>query len=471
MGMGAGGGGGQSGGMVVGGPSPSSAMFAGVLQSQAAQAAADAAKRQTNEAINLIRQNYTSAYQSLKPYTSQGITALSELNKYMGLQQYNPGTAPVAPEIPTLESLGKRIPRSELIQAAMNYSTIGKSSGGDMFVQYTGPGVSTTSRGPGGFSNSPRFGSDNAYMNPASILNNPQAEQGLRNMLAQEQMEQAMESYNAKLNQYNNEMDLYNQAKRLYDANPAAYTAEQVQEKLMAQPGVAFQYNQGLDAIQRAASARGMLGSGRLLQSLADYGQGMASQQYGETLSRLAGLVQMGQQAATNQASGAMNLGNSTGQLTQNLGDTIANSYLARGNALSQAVLSANQEYKVIGGGGGGGGGLGGLGSLLGGAASLIGSGSGGSGLMGLFSSKTLKNKTKSVSTEEILDRVSQLNIDQWKYKGIEQEHIGPYAEEFKELFGVGDGKTINMIDLFGVLLGSIKELNNKIEAIQKEAK
>jgi hypothetical protein len=262
------------------------------------------------------------------------------------------------------------------------------------------------------------------------------------------------------MDMYNQQMDVYNYAKDLSD-DYAPMTAQQVQEKLMNQPGVGFQYNQGLDAIQRAASSKGMLGSGRLLQSLVDYGQGMAAQQYGDTLSRLAGMVQLGANAAGQQSQGFQQLGGSVAGLKQNLGDTLANSYLAQGNALSQAMLAANQQYKVVGQQDSGGGGMGGIGSLLGGLGSLASS--------GLFSSKSLKDKVSTPSTQEILDKVKSLQIDKWKYHGINEEHIGPYAEEFAEKFGVGDGRTINLIDYMGVLLGAVKELSAKVDELTKE--
>ncbi len=59
----------------------------------------------------------------------------------------------------------------------------------------------------------------------------------------------------------------------------------------------------------------------------------------------------------------------------------------------------------------------------------------------------------------KILDKLKQLQINTWHYKGDSVKHIGPMAEQFRELFGVGDGVTINLIDVVGVLLGSMKEL------------
>lgn len=48
-----------------------------------------------------------------------------------------------------------------------------------------------------------------------------------------------------------------------------------------------FRFNQGQQAIERSAAAKGMLNSGNTLAELARYGQGMASEEYGNEFNRL----------------------------------------------------------------------------------------------------------------------------------------------------------------------------------------
>jgi len=48
-----------------------------------------------------------------------------------------------------------------------------------------------------------------------------------------------------------------------------------------------FAFDQGQQAIERSAAAKGMLNSGNILAELAKYGQGMASQQYDKEADRL----------------------------------------------------------------------------------------------------------------------------------------------------------------------------------------
>jgi hypothetical protein len=488
MGMGGGEGGG-GGGVVVSGPKPWASTVAGNYQARAAQAAAAAATSQTNVAIDMIRSQYRNAMTTLKPYTQEGIQALNQWNQYMGLKAYDPGAAPIKPTVEsTQEKLGlsnadavryvqqnmldyQNIPVTEAFRAAGGgeIGSIITPNGIEEFDNRTF--VGTTVYDPITGEQYQIGYKDSVYATPSATQlltsgatyggpNQGNTEALTKNILAH----LSKATYQGDLEDYNANIGNYTYAKNLKDQYDAEgpMTGDQVAAKLAQAPGYQFQMGQGIDAIQRAASAKGMMGSGRLLQSLVDYGQGMASQSYGDTLSRLAQMAGAGQQAASQQATAQTNMGNLNGQLSANLGDTIANSYLSSGNALSQALVAGNQQHQVFGGGGGGGG-LGGLGSALGGMGSLISAGS------GLFSSKTLKDKVSTPTKNEILARVKELNIDVWKYKDIEVNHIGPYAEEFKEQFGVGDGKTINIIDALGVLFASVKELSHKLDNINKE--
>jgi hypothetical protein len=59
----------------------------------------------------------------------------------------------------------------------------------------------------------------------------------------------------------------------------------------------------------------------------------------------------------------------------------------------------------------------------------------------------------------DLLNKLEQLQINTWNYKNDPVRHIGPMAEQFHKLFDVGDGMTINVIDVMGVLLGAMREL------------
>jgi hypothetical protein len=93
---------------------------------------------------------------------------------------------------------------------------------------------------------------------------------------------------------------------------------------IVTDPAYQFRMAEGQKALERSASARGMLNSGGALRGLARYSQGLASEEYGNRWNRLASLAGYGQTAA-------QNLGALGGQTANNMG----NLYGAMGNAQS----------------------------------------------------------------------------------------------------------------------------------------
>ena len=67
-------------------------------------------------------------------------------------------------------------------------------------------------------------------------------------------------------------------------------------------PGYQFRLDQGLEAMERSAAARGMLMSGATGESLQRYGQDYASLEFDKSLNRMSNLAQFGQAADTNLA-------------------------------------------------------------------------------------------------------------------------------------------------------------------------
>lgn len=96
-----------------------------------------------------------------------------------------------------------------------------------------------------------------------------------------------------------------------------------------ADPGYQFRMQQGLQALQGSAAARGGLLSGAALKGIEQYGQGLASQEYGNAFNRfqeqgtnrfnrLASLAGLGQQATQfTGAQGAQAAGQAGNYLTQ----------------------------------------------------------------------------------------------------------------------------------------------------------
>lgn len=87
-------------------------------------------------------------------------------------------------------------------------------------------------------------------------------------------------------------------------------------------------------------------------------------------------------------------------------------------------------------------------------------------------SSRDFKENIDSVNTDDILSKINQLDISEWNYinEGTSVKHIGPIAEDFYSIFGVGnDNKHISTIDPAGVALAGIKALSKQVEDLKSQ--
>jgi len=86
-----------------------------------------------------------------------------------------------------------------------------------------------------------------------------------------------------------------------------------------------------------------------------------------------------------------------------------------------------------------------------------------------------MKENFKAVDRAAILDKIASLDISEWNYKSESDNvrHIGPTAQDFHALFGVGtDNKSISTIDPAGIALAAIQELHKRtqrIDALESE--
>jgi trimeric autotransporter adhesin len=86
------------------------------------------------------------------------------------------------------------------------------------------------------------------------------------------------------------------------------------------------------------------------------------------------------------------------------------------------------------------------------------------------------KEDFTDLNSTDLLQKIVQLNIQRWKYKGTNEYHIGPTAQDFYKLFGLGvDDKGISTVDPAGIALAAIQEQqriidkqNEQIERLQK---
>jgi trimeric autotransporter adhesin len=99
------------------------------------------------------------------------------------------------------------------------------------------------------------------------------------------------------------------------------------------------------------------------------------------------------------------------------------------------------------------------------GAANQTASWTPGSGGWTFPSDRNLKENFNHVDTGAVLERISRLPITEWNYKGYEQRHIGPMAQDFHALFPLNESDTtLNEADLHGVALAAIQGLNDKLK-------
>jgi hypothetical protein len=128
----------------------------------------------------------------------------------------------------------------------------------------------------------------------------------------------------------------FNQAATL-GSGPGAQAA------LAATPGYQFALNQGLQATQNSAAARGLGVSGAALKGAATYATGLADQTYTNQFNKL---INLGQNALTTNASREGNITNtfnrlaSTEQIGENAAASTGTSGASLGNAAANATLA-----------------------------------------------------------------------------------------------------------------------------------
>lgn len=127
-------------------------------------------------------------------------------------------------------------------------------------------------------------------------------------------------------------------------------------------PDYKFRFDQGRMALENSAAAKGNLLSGNFAKGITDYGQGMASTEFGNYYNRLFGQAQIGAGVASNAANNATVMSGQIGQSYGNIGQANASGWVGGANAFSGAAqnfLLANALNRSSYGGGSGGGSVG----------------------------------------------------------------------------------------------------------------
>lgn len=84
------------------------------------------------------------------------------------------------------------------------------------------------------------------------------------------------------------------------------------------------------------------------------------------------------------------------------------------------------------------------------------------------LSSKKYKDDHGTEDSEDSLDAIRRIPVKRWNYKGDSEEHVGPMAEDYAEETGRGDGNSINVADMLGTMMNSIKALDKKVSGLRR---
>jgi len=82
--------------------------------------------------------------------------------------------------------------------------------------------------------------------------------------------------------------------------------------------------------------------------------------------------------------------------------------------------------------------------------------------------SRTYKNLEGEEKNDLALEKLLAVAVYRWSYKGLEEDlHVGPMAEDWQAATGLGDGKTINLIDYCGTLHAAVRALASKVAELE----
>jgi hypothetical protein len=213
---------------------------------------------------------------------------------------------------------------------------------------------------------------------------------------------------------------------------------------MQADPGYQFRMQQGQNAIERSAAARGSLNSGATLKALTDYGQNMGSQEYQNAYNRF----NNDQSNRFNRLSSIAGIGQTANSQVVNAGENYANqvsgNQIAMGNARSaNQIAGANQQSNTLG---------------------QIGS------IVALASDERAKTNIQPISQTDLSEMKSHLKAFRFNYKEDKfgsGDWIGVMAQDLQKS---KLGKTLVFEDSDGVLKVDMKKAISFILATMAEA-
>jgi len=160
---------------------------------------------------------------------------------------------------------------------------------------------------------------------------------------------------------YQNGLWANNRLAALLNPNGGANTQFQFNaQDLQNDPSYAFRMQQGVRALDNSGAARGMSNSGAQLKALTRYGQDYASTEYGNAYSRAQGtfnqnlqntlnplqsLAGQAQTSASALGNAGTNFANQSAANSSGLANSLGAASIAQGNALSNGLTGATNNY------------------------------------------------------------------------------------------------------------------------------
>lgn len=108
-----------------------------------------------------------------------------------------------------------------------------------------------------------------------------------------------------------------------------------------ASPGYSFRLNEGINALDKSAASQGRLRSGAQDKAILRYGDGLASQEYGNYMNRLSSTAGIGQTATTQTASLGASNASTLSNLAVNNGNARASGYQNAAGAVNTGFQNA----------------------------------------------------------------------------------------------------------------------------------
>lgn len=281
------------------------------MQADAASDAASAQRGAARDATNAQMRMYNQTREDQAPFRELGYAGANQLAMLLGLNPVptDGGISQPGQEMPAIDS----------------YDAIRRR----LLPSYTS-------------TQNVDLGNDNGYQSQ-QVVNNAGLEQAIKAELARQQNAYSIAA--ARQRQQQTQQQQATAKNPLFGSLLKEFTGKD----LASDPGYQFRLGEGMQALDRSASARGGMYSGAQLKGLQKYGQDFASNEFTNAFNRnlanrqntynmLSGVTGTGQIATNQVAQQGLATGQMIGSNMIGAGNARASSYLAQGNALTNAL-------------------------------------------------------------------------------------------------------------------------------------